>query len=55
MNLAYIIGWLIGIMIKIYTIIFKTIFNASRIPAIKTAKWLAIKIKNEEMELIKND
>lgn len=48
--MAYIIGWVIGFIIKIYMFLFKTIFNISRIPAIKTAKWLAKKIKSSEME-----
>ncbi|HYE10383.1 MAG TPA: hypothetical protein VEF53_09405 [Patescibacteria group bacterium] len=48
--IAYIIGWVIGGIIRICKFLFKTMFNISRVPAIKSAKWLAKKIKQSEGE-----
>jgi|GEM_PF-6281105 len=48
--IAYLIGWVMGVIIKLYTFLFKTMFQITKVPAIKTAKWLAKKIKQSEKE-----
>lgn len=47
---AYLIGLLIGMIIKFYKFLFKSIFQITRVPAINAAKWIAKKIKQTEKE-----